>query len=115
MENRAEKCAEKRQKNGRDERGRFLPGNPGGGRPPIPAELRELAQAAAPRAIEIALELMETATNERVRLAAAEVLLDRGYGKPAQAVDVTSAGEQIQPIRLVEVVKSVGTDSEPAA
>ena len=71
----------------RDDKGRIVSGslNPGG-RPKLPAEIRDLAQLASPRAIEKVIELMGN-EDPRVALAAAQVILDRGYGKPVQSVD----------------------------
>ena len=46
----------------------------------------ELAREHAPRAIELLANVMETAVEDRDVIRAAESLLDRGYGKPAQAI-----------------------------
>lgn len=46
----------------------------------------ELARAHAPRAIELLADEMELADESRDRIRAAESILDRGYGKPAQAI-----------------------------
>lgn len=46
----------------------------------------ELAREHAPRAIELLADTMESAMEDRDRIRAAEALLDRGYGKPAQAI-----------------------------
>ena len=71
----------------RDEKGRIVAGslNPGG-RPKLPAEVREAAQAASPRALAKVIEFLDNA-DPRIALAAAQVILDRGYGKPVQAID----------------------------
>ena len=58
-------------------------GNPGG-RPKVIAELRALARAHAPDAIEELARLAIKAKNETARVAAIRELLDRGYGKAAQ-------------------------------
>jgi hypothetical protein len=76
-------------------------GNPGG-RAAMPPELRELARAKGPAALQIALDLMDNATSEAVRLAAAREVLDRGYGKAQQFVDATSGGEPI-PISIIRI------------
>ncbi len=71
----------------RDERGRWLKGvspNPGG-RPPEDRELRELARGHGSAAIAKLVQLMHTAEDERVQLGAAEALLTRGFGRPAEA------------------------------
>jgi hypothetical protein len=74
---------------GRDSSGRFKPGHSGnpGGRPKMPAELREAMQCLADTAAKV-LEDCLTSDDERVRLAAAQQIFDRGYGKPNQSVDL---------------------------
>ncbi len=52
------------------------------------AEIKEVASQYGEEAIEKLVELMRGADNPQVQRAAAEALLDRGYGKPSQAVDV---------------------------
>lgn len=81
--------AEKRTQNGRDTTtGRFLPGNPGGGRPPMPEELKALYQANAAEALDIARKLMRSAKQPgTVRLRACEFITERGYGKAMQPID----------------------------
>lgn len=74
-------------------------GNPGG-RPKENPEVKLLAQAHAPRAIERLAEIMES-TDERAAAAASSALLDRGYGKPAQAI--TGGDDTDNPIRLLLV------------
>lgn len=74
----------------RDHVGRWAKGaspNPGG-RPAIAREVRELAQSHCAEAIRTLHELMTTSGDERVRLSAADSILDRGIGKPLQSVDV---------------------------
>jgi hypothetical protein len=58
------------------------------------ADVRALAQDYGPDAIKTLAELMEKATSEQARVAAARELLDRAYGKAAQqlAVDATVRG-----------------------
>ncbi len=46
----------------------------------------ELARAHAPRAIELLADTMESAVEDRDKIRAAEAILDRGYGKPSQAI-----------------------------
>ena len=60
-------------------------GNPGG-RPKVIAELRELARAHAPDAINELARLAVKAKSETARIAAIRELLDRGYGKAAQVL-----------------------------
>jgi hypothetical protein len=72
----------------RNELGRVVKGsalNPGG-RPKLPAELREVAQAACPQAIQTVIALLDH-RDPKIQLRAAEILLDRGYGRPVQALE----------------------------
>ena len=59
-------------------------GNPGG-RPKITAEVKELARQYTDQAIIALVKNLED-ENGSVRNTAASILLDRGYGKPAQAI-----------------------------
>jgi hypothetical protein len=72
--------------------GRFTKGNPSnGGRKKLPEELKEAFREAAPDALEVLKKIM---LNDRARdadrIKAAEIILDRGYGKPVQAVDLAA-------------------------
>ena len=62
---------------------------PGSGRPKgstsKPTPFKELAQSHAPAAFERVLGLLQSA-DENVALKAAQTVLDRAYGRPAQAV-----------------------------
>jgi hypothetical protein len=63
-------------------------GNPGG-RPRVVGELRDLARQHAREAIEELARLALKAKNESARIAAIKELLDRGYGRPVQAIEAT--------------------------
>src|SRR5215471_3126130 len=68
--------------------GRWLPGfapNPSG-RPAAVKEVRDLARQHTPSALARLVELMNS-KNEATALAAIDQLLNRGYGKPVQAVE----------------------------
>ncbi len=67
-------------------------GNPGG-RPKVAKDVQALARTHTKTAIETLVKCMQT-TDPRTRVAAAQALLDRGCGKPGQAV----TGESNQPI-----------------
>ena len=60
-------------------------GNPGG-RPRVEGEIRELARQHTGTALRTLIEIAERGENESARVAAANALLDRGYGKPAVPV-----------------------------
>jgi hypothetical protein len=61
--------------------------NPGG-RPAVAREVRDLARSYGPEAIAKLHELMRNGKSEQVQLAAAEELLNRGYGRPMQQVHI---------------------------
>lgn len=46
----------------------------------------DLAKVHGPRAIELLADVMETASEPKDVIRAAEAILDRGYGKPSQAI-----------------------------
>jgi hypothetical protein len=79
-------------------------GNPGG-RPKGIKELTELARANSKTAFERIVAMLDS-PDERVVLAAAQEILNRGYGKPSQAVDVThrSAVEDMEEGELDQAI-----------
>jgi hypothetical protein len=60
-------------------------GNPGG-RPKLPAEVRQMFQAKAGEAFEVLTRHLQS-SDPRIAITAASVILDRAYGKPAQPID----------------------------
>lgn len=62
-------------------------GNPSG-RPKVDKEVRDAARQYGEEAITKLVELMR-GDDRRTAMAAAQALLDRGYGKPAQAIEVS--------------------------
>jgi hypothetical protein len=73
-------------------------GNPGG-RPKVLGEIQELARQHAPSVIAELARLALKAKNETARIAAIRELLDRGYGRSRQALEVSApAGD---PLRLL--------------
>ena len=82
-----------RAKPNRDPRtGQFLPGNKSGGRRELPEDLKEAFRAASPDALRLLVQIVnndEAKDTDRIR--AAEIILDRGYGKPRQAVDLDAS------------------------
>ncbi len=66
---------------------------PGAGRPlgspnKLTRPLKELAALHSEACIAVLVELRDHAESEQVRLAAANALLDRGHGRPRQAIDM---------------------------
>lgn len=76
-------------------------GNPGG-RPKEEGEVRELARSYTVEAIQKLVTLMRSAEEEKVQALAAIAILDRGHGRPAQAVEVS--GKDGGPL-IVNLVK----------
>ena len=76
-------------------------GNPGG-RPKENAEIKALAREHGPQAITKLAELMG-GSDPRVSVAAAQALLDRGYGKPTQTI----AGDEDAPLSFRGMVELV--------
>jgi hypothetical protein len=70
-----------------------------GGRPKMPAELREAMQCMADDAAKVLKDCL-TSDDERVRLAAAQQVFDRGYGKPNQSVDLKAT------VNSAEIIKA---------
>lgn len=63
-------------------------GNPGG-RPKVLGELQELARRHAPDVIEELARLAVKARSETARIAAGRELLDRGFGRARQSMEVS--------------------------
>ena len=76
-----------------------LSGNPGG-RPKVLADIQELARQHAPTAITELGRLAVKAKSETARIAACRELLDRGYGKPRQGLEITPP-PSVDPIRML--------------
>lgn len=77
----------------------FKPGQSGNpaGRRKEDASVKELARAYTKPAIEALVKALK-AKSERTRVAAAEALLDRGWGRPAQEVMSSVMGPDGKPI-----------------
>ena len=69
-------------------------GNPGG-RPKGDGEIRELARQHTVLALRTLKEIVDHGENESARVAAANALLDRGWGKPAVPVVTADLPEVI--------------------
>ena len=83
-------------------------GNPGG-RPKVLGEVPELARQHAPAVIAELARLALKAKNETARIAAIRELLDRGYGRPRQSMEVSApAGDPLDPLRvLMEEIEAI--------
>lgn len=77
--------------------GRFQPGQSGkpGGRPKAEVLVRDLARQHTEDAIRALVGALR-AKSESVRVAAATALLDRGWGRPPQAVSIESHRDVVE-------------------
>ncbi|TAA50992.1 MULTISPECIES: DUF5681 domain-containing protein [unclassified Shinella] len=84
-------------------------GNPGG-RPKADARVRELAQSQTENAIATLVSVMESLKSApAARVAAATAILDRGWGKPLQAIAGDSDSD---PINLLQRIEHVIVDAK---
>ena len=103
----------------KDAKGRFVQGNQFGfkkgqsgnpnGRPKgvpnkVSSDIKELAAVYTPQALKTLTEICATGESEAARVAAANSLLDRAFGKPAQSHDVNHRSDQIS--ELLNELKS---------
>lgn len=91
--------------------GRFLPGNKSGGRTGMPNDLREIIRSLCPEAVDVLADIMRRGKRDQDRIRAAEIILERGYGKPVQAVDLQSGEDSAVGVILIPSV----TDAEEGA
>jgi hypothetical protein len=61
-----------------------------------PTEIRSLARSHTEAAINALVGVMQNSTSDPAKVAAANSLLDRGWGKPAQPVDGDGEGGPVQ-------------------
>lgn len=78
-------------------------GNPSG-RPKVDMRVKELARAHTELAIQT---LVDALSNERTCVAAATALLDRGWGKPAQAITGEDGGAILTEARVTYDLSSL--------
>lgn len=68
---------------------RFKPGNPGGGRPKMPEDVKLAFRSLTMDAVKTLASIMQSGDSDTSRLRAAEIILNRAWGTPTQAVDLT--------------------------
>jgi len=88
-------------------------GNPGG-RPKLPAEMREMFQTKAPEAFEVLTRHLQS-SDPRIAITAASAILDRAYGKPAQPIDanITSRFDHLSDEQIVARLDQLEAMSAP--
>jgi len=86
-------------------RGRpFAPGNPGGGRKRIPEDVLEACRASSTKAVKILTGILTNeAARDADRIRAAEIILNRGYGLPKQAVE--NSGANSDPFNIMSMTR----------
>ena len=76
-----------------------------------PIEIKSLARAHTATAIRVLAGIMqESAAPHAARVAAAQALLDRGWGKPSQAI--VGGDESDNPIRVLQRIERVIVDAK---
>lgn len=70
-------------------------GNPGGRAKRTPEEFELIAacREKTPEALNVIYGIMQNGESDKVRLSAAQAIIERGHGKPKQETDVNIAGE----------------------
>lgn len=95
MGKKAENSLEKGEKKaGRDSKGRFVKGEykGGPGRASIPEDIKQAFRSLAPDCCRVLCDIInDESARHADRIKAAEVILDRGFGKPVQAVDLDAS------------------------
>lgn len=93
----------------RDDRGRFIKGNPGGtGRPRVPAEFKEKARGIAWEALERLEEIITNPNTDPAQvIAASRIVIERAYGRPSldSAEDQGAAALTKLDLMLAEIDK----------
>src|SRR5712671_5404879 len=86
----------------------FSPGQSGnpGGRPKEDGEVRRLAREYCREAIERLVQWMRQGDNPKASVSACQVILDRGFGRPAQAVELR--GEDGLPLGMAVIFHEPG-------
>jgi hypothetical protein len=84
-------ATEKRSDNGRDERGRFVVGNKGGGRPAVAREFRELCRDFMGAQGWLNLRAMANDPDSPHYFRANELIAAYALGKPTQGLEVSGA------------------------
>lgn len=79
-----------RRKNGgaRDSKGRFVKGNPGGGRPRLPEDVKKAFREKTQEALDCLVDILTNSESDVARVQAANAVLDRAWGKPPQATKI---------------------------
>ncbi|MBA9067177.1 hypothetical protein FHR71_000907 [Methylobacterium sp. RAS18] len=90
----------------------FQPGQSGnpGGRPKASARVRDAAREHTEAALAVLVQIAKAGESEAARVAAANAILDRGYGKPTQPVDGDGEGGAIPVGLTVQFIRPAPSD-----
>ncbi len=76
------------------------------GRPPLPEDVKAALKAATPQAVATLIEIMTAGKSEDTRVKAANIILERVYGKATQAVDVRVTDVGAMHLQLLEEIRA---------
>ena len=76
------------------------------GRPSVPEEVKAALQAATPAAVATLVEIMTAGKSEDTRVKAANIILERVYGKARQDVDVRVTDVGAMHLQLLEEIRA---------
>jgi hypothetical protein len=87
----------KHQPQNKPKTGRFQPGKSGnpGGRPKVIREVIDLAREHTTLAIETLAKICKSADKDSARVAAANALLDRAWGRAPQTIELQGTDEEL--------------------
>lgn len=71
----------------------------------ITADIKALAQEYGPEAIATIVGIMRNSENDTARLAASKEIVDRGYGKAMQGVELT--GKDGAPVAITQIERVI--------
>jgi hypothetical protein len=73
----------------------FIKGNKLGGRKPMPESVKKILEAAAPEALKVLIELMRNSSDPSIKLKAANIIIERQWGKPIQPIGNDDTGKLV--------------------
>ena len=89
----------------RDKNGKFMKGYAGGGRKPIPPDIKEALTQLIPKAVERLGAIIHHSEEDKLVMEAVKVVFDRVYGKPQQALDIESNNNHVLEVVLTGQLK----------
>ena len=98
----------------RDEHGRFVKGNAGGGRTKQPDAFKDTVKENALPALMVVIAIMNSeSAKPKERLMAASIILERAYGKAPQAVDLTQVTVSVDTQAVIDRLLREGREAIP--